>query len=269
MLGRMPFKPDFNTLRRTPWLGVPLLTLFLLLALAALLAHWTWRFAAPRPPRPAADVRAEVSLGAALASLRAAGLFGAAEGGASAAAERATTLNLKLRGVFAALGGLPALAILAVDGQDQAVATGKEVQPGVTLDAVAPDHVILLNRGARERLDLEEMGRPLTLANGDVPLTRQEINLALANPQSLGVQVKSGSGAQGGLVLTRVSGDGVAARLGLQSGDTLRMVNGSPVNNVQDLAQLLAGNASVQRIILVGERQGKPLNLSFSLQQGR
>lgn len=264
----MPFKPDFNALGRLPRPGVPLLSLLLLLALAALLAHWTWRFAAPRPPQQAAGARAEVQLGAALETLRAARLFGASAG-ASGAVERETTLNLKLRGVFAALGGLPALAILAVDGQDLAVATGKEVQPGVTLDSVAPDHVILVNRGARERLDLEELGRPLTLANGDVPLTRQEINLALANPQTLGVQVKSGSGPQAGLVLTQVSGDGLVARLGLQTGDVLRMVNGSPVTNVQDLAQQLAGNASVQRIILVGERQGKPLNLSFSLQQGR
>lgn len=264
----MPFKPDFNALGRLPRPGVPFLSLLLLPALAALLAHWTWRFAAPGAPQPAAGARAEVQLGAALETLRAARLFGAAAG-ADTTTERETTLNLKLRGVFAALGGLPALAILAVDGQDLAVATGKEVQPGVTLDAVAPDHVILVNRGARERLDLEELGRPLTLANGDIPVTRQEINLALANPQSLGVQVKSGSGPQGGLVLTRVSGDGLVARLGLQSGDVLRMVNGSPVTNVQDLAQQLAGNASVQRIILVGERKGKPLNLSFSLQQGR
>ena len=263
----MPFKPDFNALGRLPRPGVPFLSLLLLLAFAALAAHWTWRFAAPRAPQPAAAARADVNLGAALESLRAARLFGAAEGGA--AVERETSLNLKLRGVFAALGGLPALAILAVDGQDLAVATGKEVQPGVTLDAVAPDHVILVNRGARERLDLEELGRPLTLANGDVPVTREEINLALASPQTLGVQVQSRSGPQGGLVLTQVSDGGLVARLGLKSGDVLRMVNGNPVNDVQGLAQQLAGNASVQRVILVGERQGKPLNLSFSLQQGR
>ncbi len=263
----MPFKPDFSALGRLPRPGVPFLSLLLLLAFAALAAHWTWRFAAPGAPQPAAAARAQVDLGAALASLRAARLFGATEGGA--AVERETSLNLKLRGVFAALGGLPALAILAVDGQDLAVATGSEIQPGVTLDAVAPDHVILVNRGARERLDLDELGRPLTLSSGDIPVTRQDINLALANPQTLGVQVQSRSGPQGGLVLTQVSGDGLVARLGLQSGDVLRMVNGSPVNDVQGLAQQLAGNAGVQRIILVGERQGKPLNLSFSLQQGR
>lgn len=264
----MPLKPFFDSLRRTPWLGGTL-NLLLLLALAALLAHWTWRFAAPVPPLPAAGARADLKLGEALDSLRSARLFGAADAGANAAAQRMTTLNLKLRGVFAALDKLPALAVLNVDGQDQAVATGREIQPGVVLDAVAPDHAILLNRGVRERIDLEEMGRPLVLANGDIPLTRQEINLAMSNPQSLGVQVRSGDGPLAGLVLTQVSGDGLVARLGLQTGDILRMVNGSPVANVQDLAQQLAGNANVQRLTLVGERQGKPLNLSYSLQQER
>jgi len=134
------------------------------------------------------------------------------------------------------------------------------------LDAVAPDHVVLLNRGVRERLDLDPVGRPLTLADGDIPLSRQEINQALANPKTLGVQAKAGTGVQPGLVLASVDGNGLAARLGLQSGDTLHMVNGNPVANVQDLARLLPGNADVQRITLVGERQGKPLTLSFRLQ---
>jgi type II secretion system protein C len=262
----MPFNSIFVSLRRAPWLGAPLLNLLLLLALAALLAHWTWRFAAPVPPVPAAGARADVQLGAALETLRSARLFGAAAGEAGAPVERVTSLNMKLQGVFAALGGLPAMAILNADGQDLAVATGNEIVAGVVLDAVAPDHVVLLNHGVRERLDLDPVGRPLTLADGDIPLSRQEINQALANPRTLGVQAKAGADGQPGLVLTSVDGNGLAARLGLQSGDTLHTVNGSPVATVEDLAQLLPGTADEQRVTLVGERQGKPLTLSFKLQ---
>lgn len=263
----MPLNSLPDSLRRVPWLGTSLLNLLLLLTLAAVLAHWTWRFAAPLPPMPAGAARADIKLGAELDALRSARLFGAAEGKASGQIEPVTALNLKLRGVFAAPGGLPALAILSVDGQDQAVATGHEILPGVVLDAVAPDHVILHNRGVRERLDLEAVGLPLALADGDIPLTRREIDQALANPQSLGVQARAGTGAQPGMELTQVAGDGIAARLGLQSGDTLRKVNGSPVTSVQDLARLLSDTAGVQRITLLGERQGKPLILSFRLQQ--
>jgi len=262
----MPLNAFFASLRRLPWLGAPLLNLLLLLALAALLAHWTWRFVAPVPPVPASGARADVRLDAALASLRAAHLFGAAQGQAAASTEQATSLNLKLRGVFAALGGLPAMAILGVDGQDQAVATGYEVVPGVVLDAVAPDHVILLNRGVSERLDLEAVGRPLTLADGDIPVSRQEIDQALANPKKLGVQAQAGTGGQPGLLLATVDGNGLAARLGLQSGDRLSTVNGSAVANVQDLARQLSATANVQRVTVVGERQGKPLLLTFRLQ---
>lgn len=262
----MPRNPFFDTLRRVPWLGFPLLNLLLLLALAALLAHWTWRFAAPVPPEPAADARADVRLGAALDALRSARLFGAAAGEAGAPVQQVTSLNMKLRGVFAALGGLPALAILSADGQDMAVATGNEIVAGVVLDAVAPDHVILLNHGMRERLDLDPVGRPLTLADGDIPLSRQEVNQALANPQTLGVQAKAGTGAQPGLLLTSVDGNGLAARLGLQSGDILRRVNDRPVGNVQDFARLISDTAGVERITVMGERQGAPLTLSFRLQ---
>lgn len=265
----MPLKPVFASLRRVPVSGWAVLNLALLFALAALLAHWTWRLAAPVPTPPAQAARANLSLGTELETLRAARLFGTAAAEPGAAVEQVTSLNLKLRGVFAAQGEHPAAAIVNVDGQDQPVVAGSEILPGVTLDAVAPDHVVLLNRGVRERLDLDAVGAPLTLESGDIPLTRQQINQALANPQSLGVQVQASTGPQAGLVLTQVSGDGLVARLGLQTGDTLRLVNGNPVANVQDLARLLSSNGGVQRVILVGERQGKPLFLSYRLQQER
>jgi general secretion pathway protein C len=260
----MPLDAALASLRRVPWLGAPL-NLLLLLVLAALLAHWTWRFAAPVPPLPASGAHADIKLGTLMASLQAAHLFGVAQGRADAV-EQATSLDLKLRGVFAALGWQPAMAILGVDGQDQAVSTGYEVVPGVVLDAVAPDHVILLNHGVRERLDLEAVGRPLALAGGDILVSRQEFNQALANPQSLGVQARAGSSPGSGLELTSVASDGLAARLGLQSGDTLRMVNGMPVADVQDFARQLSGGTGAQRLTVVGERQGKPLILSFRLQ---
>jgi general secretion pathway protein C len=265
----MPLKPVFDSLRRAPW-PAPLVNLALLVALAALLAHWTWRFAAPvSPPRPQA-ARSEVTLAAALTSLQAAQLFGAAEGGSSRTAERATTLNLKLQGVFAAVGDEAAWAILAVDGKDQAALKGREIQPGVVLDVVAPDHVILLNHGVAERLDLDAVGQPLALADGATPVTRQEIDRALANPRSLGIEVRpSGTGPDAGLLLTQVAATGAAARLGLQTGDVLRMVNGNPVGNMQDLAQVLSGAGGAQHVTVVGEREGKPLNLTFRLQQER
>lgn len=253
-----------SALRRVPWLGAPL-SLLLLLGLAALLAHWTWRFAAPVPPLPANSADASIALDTQLASLHAAHLFGAAPGRTDTPGGQATALDLKLRGVFAALSG-KAMAIVGGDGPDRAVAPGEEIVPGVVLDSIAPDHLILLNRGVRERLDLDALGRPLAQAGGDTPISRQEFEQALADPRSLGVQARVESGPLSGLLLTSVAGDGLAARLGLQSGDMLRMVNGMPVASMQDFARQLSGTAGVQRLTVVGERQGRPLTLSYRLQ---
>ncbi|MBN8773181.1 MAG: hypothetical protein J0J02_03350 [Thiobacillus sp.] len=242
----MSLDAPVSALRRVRWLGAPL-NLLLLLGLAALLAHWTWRFAAPLPPLPASSADAGIVLDTQLASLRAA------------------ALELKLRGVFAARDG-KAMAIVGGDGPDRAVAPGEEIVPGVVLDAIAPDHLVLLNRGVRERLDLDALGRPLALTDGDTPVSRQEFEQALADPRSLGVQARLESGPLSGLLLTSVAGDGLAARLGLQSGDTLRMVNGMPVASMQDFARQLSGTAGAQRLTVVGERQGRPLILSYRLQ---
>lgn len=260
----MSLDAPVSALRRVRWLGAPL-NLLLLLGLAALLAHWTWRFAAPVPPLPASSADAGIALDTQLASLRAAHLFGAAPGRTDAPGGQATALDLKLRGVFAARDG-KAMAIVGGDGPDRAVAPGEEIVPGVVLDAIAPDHLILLNRGVRERLDLDAVGRPLALTDGDTPVSRQEFEQALADPRSLGVQARLESGPLSGLLLTSVAGDGLAARLGLQSGDTLRMVNGMPVASMQDFARQLSGTAGVQRLTVVGERQGRPLILSYRLQ---
>jgi len=40
----------------------------------------------------------------------------------------------------------------------------------------------------RERLDLDAVGCRWRWAGGDIPVSRNEFNQALANPQSLGVQ---------------------------------------------------------------------------------
>jgi general secretion pathway protein C len=255
-----------DTLRRASRRGLPLVDLLLLLALAALLAHWTWRFAAPPPPPVPVAGRGHADSGNEFDALRAAGLFGG-KVPVEAAGERPTALNLKLHGVFAAPRGRRAMALLSAGNGEQAVARGDEIQPGVVLEEVAADHVILLNRGLRERLDLETVGVPLAAAApGEKQVTGQDIRQALANPQSVGVQVGEQAGPLAGLQIVRVEEGGLAARLGLQSGDTLRMVNGMPIANAQDLARLLSDAGNVERITLVGERQGAPLTLSYRLQ---
>lgn len=251
-----------------PRAGWAALDVALLLALAAVLAHWTWRLAVPETTQAAPSTAAQT---AGVEAIRAARLFGEPTVADARPAARATTLNFKLHGVFAAPGTRPALAILNVDGQDQAVARGAEVQPGVVLGEVAADHVLLVNQGVTERLDLERPQAQQAPGAPNVPremtLTPAEIDRAISNPQQLGAQIRpNGDEGRPALIVGTVEAGGFAARLGLQSGDTLRLVNGNPVASVQDLARMLADAASLQRVTLVGERQGKPLILSYRLQ---
>ncbi len=251
---------------RLPRTGWVLLNLALLLALAATLAHWTWRLVAPDPSRPVARPAPQAS---GVEVIRAARLFGTAEvtGDPAHSVVQATVLDFRLRGVFAAPGTRPAMAIINVNGQDQAIARGGEVQPGVMLSDVAADHVLLLNKGLPERLDLDRPEAQQGLAPREMALTPGEIDRVIANPQKLGAEIRSnGDEGRPALIVAAVEAGGLAARLGLQGGDTVRMVNGQPVGNVQELARLLTDAASQQRVTLVGERQGNPLTLAYRLQ---
>jgi len=127
-----------------------LATLALLVAGGFLAARWVTYFAAPAeaPPPPALE---RPQLGAAAQTLAAAQLFGAAPAG-----ETVSSLNVKLRGVFAGGGTGTGYAIVNAGGRDQATRIGAEVVPGVTLEAVHAGHVVLRRAGALERVNLEE-----------------------------------------------------------------------------------------------------------------
>ncbi|MCK9285111.1 MAG: hypothetical protein M0P39_12620 [Rhodocyclaceae bacterium] len=131
------------------------LTTFPALALLGLiLAYWTWEwFAAPLQPQPPtmaqAGGRSVAPTAAALA------LFGSAQREQSGAA--VTGVAIKLLGVVAATGGLPAYALVQLDGKQRlAVRAGESVVPGVKLVEVFADRVVLDRRGFSETLALPE-----------------------------------------------------------------------------------------------------------------
>src|ERR1700722_18630494 len=78
------------------------------------------------------------------------------------------------------------------------------------------------------------------------------INLSPAAADQLGLDPFSGTG----VVVTGVSG-GDAARLGLQPGDFIRGVNGTPISTVSSLVPLLAAPAQVWTIVI--ERNGQTI----------
>lgn len=128
-----------------------LLELALVAALAVMLAHWTWTFAAPAslaaPSRAvlAADAKTDVPRG----------LFGGA--GETARAE-AVAADLRLVGVIAGPGGRAMFK--SQGGAPRIAGAGEAVAPGIVLKEVHADHVVLEKGGALERLKLDRRAAP-------------------------------------------------------------------------------------------------------------
>lgn len=254
------------------WTG--LLNLGLVTLLCWQLAHWTWLFLAPAPAKPLATSSTTPDPARMLDTIHAAHLFGTASNVASPAATQTTTsLNLKLSGVFAATGKLPAVAIINVENKgDLPFMNGDSILPGVTLEQVRPDHVLLSRGGVMEKLPLEQKGQLLdpqktaTHLNvsqegkGKFSVSSGELNQVLSDPGQLAnaghVKPVPGQGV-------RIEEAGsLMSQLGLQGGDTIRQINGKPVGQAADLLQSYRTGGQIK---LEGTRDGQPFEYNYTV----
>lgn len=253
-----------------------LVQVVLVLVLAWQLAYWTWRFAAPAPLASPPDRAAPPVDLAAIARL-----FGAAAPASSAPGSAA---GLRLKGVVAPTPGVAASAIFASPGgKDAAIFVGRDVAPGVKLEEVHPDHVIIARAGVRSRIDLEQqhsVAAPVR-GNGHAPgfrinvahasanqfsFSRRELDEALRDPNQLGYLGQIGMPAGGGVRMEAAPAGSLAAKLGLQPGDIIRKVNGQPVASPGDLARLYQQFATLSQVQAEIQRGGTTLHLSYQIQ---
>jgi len=248
-------------------------TAILVIVLAWLAARWTWVFVAPPAVAPAAQGAPAVDLAAASR------LFG---GDAQVAAGPSRgPAGFRLKGVVAPTAGTVGAAVLNVNGKDVAVPIGGEVQPGVKLVDVEPDHVVISRAGVRERIDLEvrmaavprsvggqAAGFRLTVNRaGPAAFTfsRKDLEAALKDPNQLNYLGKIGMPPGGGVRLDEAPPGSLASRLGLQPGDVIKRVNGQAVASAGDLARLhqqFATTSLVQAEILRG---GQSVQLNYTI----
>jgi hypothetical protein len=135
---------------------LPAAALVAALALGAWLgAGWFVYFSTP-PAVPAVPAREKVTIAAAAQAAAEAHVFGAAP---LAGGIAVSTLNVKLKGVFASGAGAPGYAIVNTGGRDQSASVGAEISPGVALDSVHARHIVLKRNGIFERVNL--VARPL------------------------------------------------------------------------------------------------------------
>ena len=254
-----------------------LLVAALVLVLAWQLAHWTWVFVAPPAARlvPAPSREADLGL--------VARLFGAEApaGQAPVAASGA----LRLKGVVAPTPGVAASAIFSTGGaRDVSVYIGREVQPGVKLAEVHPDHVIVRRAGVDERIDLE-VRRSTAASNlpaasranairvnvartgtNTFAFSRKELDDALRDPGQLNYLGQLGQPSAGGVRLEQAPPGSLAQKLGLQPGDVITKVNGQAVGSTGDLVRLYAQYSLLSSVQAEVKRGSSTLHLSYAIQ---
>ncbi len=261
-----------------PRTGAPgtLLLVALVLVLAWQAAYWTWVFVAP--PQLAAPAAAESAID--LAAI--ARLFGAAP---PADAPRSASA-LKLKGVIAPTPGTEASAIFSTGtGRDIAVYIDGEVQPGMKLAEVHPDHAIVSSAGVKSRIDLEAARSTGVSNRGALPgkasgfklnvartgsnnysISRKELDDALRDPGQLNFLGRIGVPPKGGVRMEYAPPGSLAQKLGLQPGDVIKKVNGQTVASAGDLARLYTQFNTLSVIQAEIQRGQATLQLSYQIQ---
>lgn len=209
-------------------------------------------------------------------------LFGQTDDlGATTPVQPQTFSNLKLQGVFATIGSLPAFAIVVVDGKPaQPVQVGREATSGVVLEEVRPDYVLLRRNGVIERLNLEKTASAPTRAGaaefklnvlsrgGDsFVFSRNELNTALQDSKQLANLGRLSPYPSGGMLVEVVPPGSLAEKLGLQVGDVVQRFSNQPVRTNADVQRFVQQLQAANQARLDVLRAGRQMQLKYEIQQ--
>ena len=259
------------------------LTLLALALLCWVLARWTWVLLAPPQPVAPPATPAPIDLQAALDEVLRARLF-SSQPAADPPVATAAPRDLQLAGILATAprGGGWAVVQVGTKAQQVAIA-GSEIAPGVVLDQVFADHVVVRRQGNRERLDLSRRvavasasaGAPAVALNvqqrgtGDYAFSRTELDRALREPGQLSNLGTFSVSPEGGVRIERAPSGSLAERLGLKPGDVIRSVNGQRIQNDDDLRRLYDQFNQTRQtawVVFEGRRNDAPLRLRYTVQ---
>jgi len=175
-----------------------------------------------------------------------------------AAAAEVSSLGLTLLGTRVdTVSGRGSAIIAASDGVQTSYAVGDEISPGVRLLSVGFDSATLDSGGRRESLFIDQSagGAPVTPESVGVTTPARLAADILATPRLQGTAIT-------GYVLTP-KGSGVAfLAAGLQPGDVLVNVDGTPVASISDPAALTR-RLDAGGVGITVERAGSRVNLQI------
>jgi general secretion pathway protein C len=211
----------------------------------------------------------------------AANLFGAAAS-APIGDVQPTNLNVRLKGVYAPLGSFPGFAILSIDGKpDVGVVGGSELKPGVKLNAVNADHILIAHDGILERVNFSTTqagsvapGPAVTaqslnvrpVAGSTFAVSRREFTTLLADPKQIAMLALLAAAPGGGIIINDGADGALVAKLGLRQGDIIQKINGQPVMGKDDLLKIAMNSPNTPEVSVEGMRNGQPLKLSYNVQ---
>ncbi len=243
-----------------------------LLWLCWALAQGTWRIIQPGSPMVARSSAEAVDLSA----LTRAQLFGpvaASRGPEESLAP--TNLNITLTGVAVRPTGGCALVI--VQGQpESAFCAGEELTPGVRLDGVERDRIVILRNGAREAVPLKDNDKAVSLivpsappivqpsATGGQLVDRRQLQQQMGRPEFLS-QALIVPNADGGFLVRQIQPGSLYEKLGLRPGDVIRNVNGQALTSMDDVMRLYQQFGSAQRVLVEVQRQGRNETLYYDM----
>ncbi len=241
-------------------------------------AAWTPSpgFVDPKPLKPKLNVEA----------LAASHLFGQPQAGvatASLANAPDTQLAFTLLGILAGSTERESLALIAKDANDEApYAIGDDVSPGVTLQAIFPDRVILSRSGRLETLRLDKdspsNAPPLvaTATTSDVqegtPAAAAMIaaikDQVITDPSKaanfIRVQPINGEGGLKGYRVYPGPERGAFNAAGLKPGDVVTAINGTSLSDPGQALQLLQSLSQASSMSLTVDRNGVSQSVNVS-----
>ena len=247
------------------------------------LADSTWRFAQPKAP--AAQSSAAVTSRAEFDTrrLQAASLFGTYSPKANQRGQVVeeslprATLNLVLTGI--AMLGTKSYALISGQGKSEAAyGIGDEIMPGVVLDGVRWDGVVIARGATRESLPFKDLSAglgakapaapvgasALTTGTGGAVLDRDAVKKLMQRPDFLS-QALIVPNAGGGFRVGQVQAGSLYERLGLRVGDIIRGVNGQSVNNMEQVMRLYQQFGTATEVNVEVLRDGAPQILHVTL----
>lgn len=189
-----------------------------------------------------------------------------------------TSLALTLFGIRLNEGsGLGSAIIATPDGVQNSIAVGEEILPGVTLKAVAFDHVVIDRGGAEETVFLDqsqsapiadpeenEGGAPVVGSSGPPSNPVRQSLSAVEIKAGIGFAPRLENGRVTGLVLSPKGPAFEAA--GFQPGDIVTQVNGRTIGSAGDLQTLQGQIAPGARLSLMVERGASTVPIALIVQ---